>query len=655
MDFIVDNVVCLKVLFFEFVIEGLYGVLVDVDVLKVLVGECMVGDVDECYGFYWYGKCVVCQVVFMLLMGMLWFCFDDSVVWDDMCYLVIEGDNFDVMKLLYKSYVGKVKFVYIDLLYNIGSDFVYLDDFSDSICYYLVMMGQIEVGVKCSINIEVNGWFYIDWLNMMYLCLKFVYVLLFDEGLIVVYIDEYEVYVLVLMLCEIFGEENEFGVVVWDKCNLKGDVCGVVYQYELLVLFVCNVEMLFEWVLFKCLKCNVQCMFDVVYDVVYCSGNQKDVQKVYCVWMKVQINLFGGEVMYDWLLVEGCVYCFVLMVWLNKKKVFEEYFMLLIYLVIGKLCVMLVCGWCNLLVMMQVLFECGQIEFGLDEIMQLQWIYYFDENMYENVLLVLLFVGFDDVLLKMFGILFDLLKLVDFVVVVIGWCMCGDDIVFDCFVGFGLIGYVVMQVNVIDGGVCCYIFVQLFEVFDCCDKMQMVVVDFCVKLKKLLMFVEIMKECLCCVVQQVVCDYLESYGDFGFCVYWFDMINVIEWDLCCDDFDYVFFVFVEYVKIGCIEDDLFVELMFKFGFDLCMLVEYYQVVGKMVYLIGCVIVVCFDVCLLCDDVGLFIDGIVDLFDVIGVLCDVMCLFCDSGFVDDVVKFNFVVLFEQYGVKCVWSL
>ncbi|HKT63461.1 MAG TPA: site-specific DNA-methyltransferase, partial [Burkholderia sp.] len=151
-DFTADNVARLKALFPELVTEGPDGASVDVDVLKALVGERTVGDADERYGFHWHGKRSARQAALTPSTGTLRPCPDDSVAWDDTRHLVIEGDNLDVMKLLHKSYAGKVKLVYIDPPYNTGSDFVYPDDFSDSIRHYLAMTGQTQGGMKRSTN-----------------------------------------------------------------------------------------------------------------------------------------------------------------------------------------------------------------------------------------------------------------------------------------------------------------------------------------------------------------------------------------------------------------------------------------------------------------------------------------------------------------------
>ncbi|MCA7960857.1 site-specific DNA-methyltransferase [Burkholderia multivorans] len=654
-DFTADNVARLKALFPELVTEGPEGVSVNVDVLKTLVGDRTVSDADERYGFHWHGKRDARQAALTPSTGTLRPCPDDSVAWDDTRHLMIEGDNLDVMKLLHKSYAGKVKLVYIDPPYNTGNDFVYADDFSDSIRHYLAMTGQTEGGVKRSTNTEANGRFHTDWLNMMYPRLKLAHALLSEEGLIVVHIDEHEVHALVLMLREIFGEENELGVAVWDKRNPKGDARGIAYQHESLVLFARNAETLLERAPLKRPKRNAQRMLDAAHDAMYRSGTPKDAAKAYRAWVKAQTNLSGGEAMYDRLSEDGRVYRLVSMAWPNKKKAPDEYFTPLLHPVTGKPCAMPARGWRNPPATMQALLERGQIEFGPDETTQPQRIYYLDENMYENVPSVLPFGGSDDALLKALGIPFEQPKPVDFAAAVIGWCTRGDDIVLDCFAGSGSTGHAVMQVNATDGGARRYILVQLPEPLDRRDKTQQAAADFCAKLKKPATLAEVTKERLRRAAQQVARDYPESYGDLGFRVYRLDTTNVIEWDPRRDDFDHALFASVEHVKTGRTDDDLLAELTLKLGLDLCTPVEHHTVAGKTVHLIGREIVACFDARVSRDDAEPLADGIVALLDASGATRDVTCLFRDSGFVDDVAKLNLAALLEQHGVKRVRSL
>ncbi|CAN0617460.1 adenine-specific DNA-methyltransferase [Burkholderia multivorans] len=654
-DFTADNVARLKALFPELVTEGPDGVSVDVDALKALVGDRAVGDADEKYGFHWHGKRRARQAALTPSTGTLRPCPADSVAWDDTRHLVIEGDNLDVMKLLHKSYAGKVKLVYIDPPYNTGSDFVYPDDFSDSIGHYLSITGQADDGIKRSTNTEASGRFHTDWLNMIYPRLKLAHALLSDEGLIAVHIDEHEVHALVLVLREIFGEENELGVAVWDKRNPKGDARGVAYQHESLVLFARNAEALLERAPLRRPKRNAQRMLDAAQDALRRSATRDEAAQAYRAWIRAQTTLSGGEAMYDRLSADGRVYRLVSMAWPNKKKAPDDYFIPLVHPVTKRPCPVPERGWRNPPATMQSLLERGLIEFGQDERTQPQRIYYLDENMYENVPSVLPFGGSDDALLKALGVPFEQPKPVDFAASVIGWCTSGDDIVLDCFAGSGSTGHAVMALNAADGGHRRYVLVQLPEPLDRTDKAQHAAAEFCRKLKKPLTLAELTKERLRRAAQQIARDYPESSGDLGFRAFRLDSTNVIEWDPRRDDLDHALFASIEHIKTGRTDEDLLVELVLKLGLDLCTPIAHHTVAGKTVHTIGTAIVACFDARIARDDAEPLAEGIVALLDTIGATRDVTCLFRDSGFVDDVAKLNLAALLEQHGVKRVRSL
>ena len=131
-DLVAENLDRLKELFPEAWTEGR----IDFDVLKQLLGGA-VDERDEKYGLNWHGKRQARQIALTPSMGTLRPCPDESVDWDTTQNLMIEGDNLEVLKLLQKSYAGKVKLIYIDPPYNTGNDFVYPDDFRDSIGNYL--------------------------------------------------------------------------------------------------------------------------------------------------------------------------------------------------------------------------------------------------------------------------------------------------------------------------------------------------------------------------------------------------------------------------------------------------------------------------------------------------------------------------------------
>jgi adenine-specific DNA-methyltransferase len=202
-DIVAGNIEALRTLFPEAFTEGK----IDFEVLK----QCLGGAVDEReekYGLNWHGKRRARQIALTPSTGTLLPCHEDSVDWDTTQNLMIEGDNLEVLKLLQKSYAGKVKLIYIDPPYNTGKDFVYPDDFRDGIKNYLEITGQIEGGKRVSSNVEASGRFHTDWLNMIFPRLKLARGLLSDDGVVFVSIDENEVTNLKVVLSEIFGPEN---------------------------------------------------------------------------------------------------------------------------------------------------------------------------------------------------------------------------------------------------------------------------------------------------------------------------------------------------------------------------------------------------------------------------------------------------------------
>jgi adenine-specific DNA-methyltransferase len=162
LDIINENLEKLKEIFPEAFTEGK----IDFDVLKQLLGYS-IDEREEKYGLNWYGKRRARQLALTPSTGTLRPCPEDSMDWDTTQNLMIEGDNLEVLKLLQKSYSGKVKLVYIDPPYNTGKDFVYPDNFKDNIKNYFELTGQSESGQKITSNTESSGRFHTDWLNMM--------------------------------------------------------------------------------------------------------------------------------------------------------------------------------------------------------------------------------------------------------------------------------------------------------------------------------------------------------------------------------------------------------------------------------------------------------------------------------------------------------
>lgn len=216
-DLKAENIDKLKALFPELITEGPNGVAINQDVLKQLVGDATVTDADEKYGLNWHGKRAARQLALTPSTGTLLPCPNESVGWDNTQNLMIEGDNLEVLKLLQKSYAGKVKMIYIDPPYNTGKDFVYPDNFQDNIKNYLELTGQTEHGKKISTNLESSGRFHTDWINMIYPRLKLARNLLKEDGVIFISIDSTEVANLRIVCDEVFGGECFIIDLIWKK------------------------------------------------------------------------------------------------------------------------------------------------------------------------------------------------------------------------------------------------------------------------------------------------------------------------------------------------------------------------------------------------------------------------------------------------------
>jgi adenine-specific DNA-methyltransferase len=185
--------------------------------LKLVLGDAV--DVGkERYGMHWPGKADCFKTIQMPSLGTLRPCPEESVNFDTTENLIIEGDNLEVLKLLQKSYLGKVKMIYIDPPYNTGNDFIYPDDYSESLQTYLEYTGQVDAeGKKFSTNTETDGRFHSKWLNMMYPRLYLARNLLKEDGVILISIDDAEIDNLRKIGAELFGEENLIACLVWEK------------------------------------------------------------------------------------------------------------------------------------------------------------------------------------------------------------------------------------------------------------------------------------------------------------------------------------------------------------------------------------------------------------------------------------------------------
>lgn len=186
--------------------------------LRQLLGDNAVEDADEMYQFTWPGKQEARREAARPTTKTLRPVVEDSVDWDNTQNLYIEGDNLEVLKLLQKSYMGKVKMIYIDPPYNTGNDFVYDDDFAVSQNDYDLFSGDVDdLGNRYRKNTETNGRFHSDWCSMMYSRLMVARSLLTEDGVIFISIDDHEQKNIRNICDEIFGESNFVSNFIWEK------------------------------------------------------------------------------------------------------------------------------------------------------------------------------------------------------------------------------------------------------------------------------------------------------------------------------------------------------------------------------------------------------------------------------------------------------
>ena len=191
---------------------------VDFDLLKQVLSKDVVEGDDERYRLDWPGKKASLLKANMPITKTLRPCREESVNFDTTENLYIEGDNFEVLKTLQESYLGKIKMIYIDPPYNTGSDFIYKDKYQISKEEYEENLEIIDQdGGKLIRNTDTRGRYHSDWLSMMYERLVVARDLLKDDGAIFVSIDEHEHSSLIAIMNEIFGEVNYIDSIVWNK------------------------------------------------------------------------------------------------------------------------------------------------------------------------------------------------------------------------------------------------------------------------------------------------------------------------------------------------------------------------------------------------------------------------------------------------------
>lgn len=242
-DLVQENIQKLLTMFPEVLTEGK----IDFDKLRLVLGDAVEQN-NEKYEFNWHGKKETMQLAQQPTVATLKPNMEKSLNWDETDNLYIEGDNLEVLKVLQKSYSNKVKLIYVDPPYNTGKDFVYKDNFKDSIENYLQQTGQVDNdGNKLNVNSETSGRYHTDWLNMMYPRLKLAYNLLTEDGVFFVNLSDAEAFNMKKIADEIFGEKNFLADIAWNSTKsvtntaiISGSVTHTLVYFKSMDYFVKN-------------------------------------------------------------------------------------------------------------------------------------------------------------------------------------------------------------------------------------------------------------------------------------------------------------------------------------------------------------------------------------------------------------------------------
>ena len=657
-DLVATNMDQLKALFPELITEGANGVAVNVDVLKALVGDQTVTDAEEKYGLNWHGKRRARQLALTPSTGTLRPCPEDSVDWDTTKNLMIEGDNLEVLKLLQKSYAGKVKLIYIDPPYNTGNDFVYPDNFHDSIKNYLELTGQVDGGLKISSHTEAGGRFHTEWLNMIYPRLKLAQSLLMRDGALFVSCDEGEQARLRLTLDEIFGQENFVADMVW-AAGRKNDSRLISVSHEYIVCYARDkgylTEQKIEWrqrkkgleeiyakyerlkrehgADYKAMTAGLKAWYKELAEShpakAHKHYSQVDKRGVY---FAADISWPGGG---------GPKYPVVHPVTKREVKVPAR-------------------GWITPdPEKMKGWIADERVHFGDDEGSVPCLKAYLKDQEYQAPYSVFYQDGRAATkrLRELMGDdCFDFPKDETVLKELIEMMSGGNDLILDFFAGSGTTAHAVMAQNALDGASRRYVLVQLPEPLDPNSKQQAVAARYCDALKKPRTLAELTKERLRRAAKKVMADVPLFAGDTGFRVFKLDQSNLRAWQPNVASLETSLFAHQDHLLEGRTESDVLYELLLKLGIDLCVGIERRTVLGKEVHAVGGgVLMACLASSIAATEVEAVAQGIVNWHKELAPAGDTTCVFRDSAFADDVAKTNMAAILNQHGIQNVRSL
>jgi adenine-specific DNA-methyltransferase len=625
-DLVAENVERLKALFPELVTEGPNGAAVDVDVLKALVGDATVTDADEKYGLNWHGKRRARQLALTPSAGTLRPCPEDSVDWDTTQNLMIEGDNLEVLKLLQKSYAGKVKLIYIDPPYNTGKDFVYPDNFQDNIKNYLELTGQVEGGAKMSSNTEVSGRFHTDWLSMMYPRLKLARDFLKPDGVIFISIDDTELPRLRTICDEIFGEENFLTVFAWEKRTNRENRKMISSRHDYIACYA------------RDLTQGSQVIWDLPMNDEALERYRNPDNDPRGPWKSDPATAQAGHGTKDQF--------YILTAPSGARHELPS----------GR------CWVFTEPVMNKAIAE-GRIWFGQDGhgVPRVKtYLHAKERGLTPETIWFAREVSTNENAKNELKDLFDGEAVFDTpkpVALVRRMLDIGadDGLVMDFFAGSGVTGDAVLRANAVSGSRR-YVLVQLPEPLDIANDDQRIAAAFCDKLGKPRNIAELTKERLRRAAKKIKDENPMFAGDLGFRVFKLDSSNIRAWDPDREYLDKTLLDSVDHVKSGRAEADVLYELLLKLGLDLCVPIETRTLGGKDVHSVGGgVLIACLAEKIERGEVEGLAQGIVDWHKALAPAGDTTCVFRDSAFADDVAKANLAAILEQHGMANVRSL
>ena len=547
-DVLGENVAALKALFPSIVTDGK----VDFDVLRQLLGD-EVEEGAERYGLNWKGKARARAFALTPSLGTLRPAKGDSKDWNNTRNIVIEGDNLEVLKLLRKSYAGKVKLIYIDPPYNTGKDFVYPDNYTDSLAHYEELTGQRgEDGVRMTSNKEASGRFHTDWLNMMYPRLMLAKELLREDGIVAVSLNDKEIPSLRNCLNDIFGEDRFIASLMWKSRQNKDNrtVNGASVDHEYIVCF------------------GMALRGDERVEGQYTNPDEDPRGS----WTSG--NMVGlatpdrrPNLHYDLIDPDTRInYGRPPLGWRYERATMDR--------LIQERVILWPADPSGRPRRKAYLADIGSDYTGFSSVI--------GNDIYTRH-------GTADISALFEDRIFDFPKPVALIRELLTQAVAENDTILDFFAGSGTTGHAVMAQNAADGGSRRYILVQLPEPLDPAKAEQKTAADFCDTLGKPRTIAELTKERLRRAGEKVKADNPPKLGwpdiDTGFRVYKLSTSNLKPWspgdDLAADLLDAA-----GNILPGRSEEDLLVELLLKTGIDLTMPTETREIAGCTVHCMG---------------------------------------------------------------------